>query len=262
MVLDIINMPRPSIYRVMQRKKLEAARKICEASAARGEVGDMRLPAASTAISSPGPSQPIHKPTSAEKRKKLVNTGKPSDVIEVEYMIIRKDYIQDMAEKIACPSCYDTSVQCKLINKQADTIVQLVCQECSTVIHNNSSECIVPEMKNIRPVTLMLVYFMMLMGYGYSGVEKLCGLLSIPHFSKTTYVCYSKKVLEKAKENVNAVLERSRKAVFDFYKNERGRESDQSGILDTDVDNLMAHDTPADINHSLDVVLSYVPTLD
>lgn len=60
----------------------------------------------------------------------------------------------------------------------------------------------------------MLTYDAMVCGLAYSGVEKLCGLLSIRHFGRETYIRYGAVLREETVDNVKDVLRKSREAVF------------------------------------------------
>lgn len=80
----------------------------------------------------------------------------------------------------------------------------------------------------------MLTYAAMMCGFAYSGVEKLCGLLSIRHFARKTYLRYATLITEKTVENVREVLKKSREAVFRYYSEELDRQPDESGVLDVD----------------------------
>lgn len=88
--------------------------------------------------------------------------------------------------------------------------------------------------KSIHVVTVMLVYLGMLLGCGYYGIEKICGSLSLKHFTNVAYLCYAKFITAQAKGNVKDILEMSRKAVIQYYS-ELGREPDDNGILGLDV---------------------------
>ena len=46
--------------------------------------------------------------------------------------------------------------------------------------------------------TLMLVYAMMLLGWWYGGLQKVCAYLNIPHFGKVTFSRYRKFITRKA----------------------------------------------------------------
>ena len=99
---------------------------------------------------------------------------------------------------------------------------------------NTAPDPVVSEKVRYFPVTLMLVYLVMLLGIGYSGIETVCGMLSLKHFTFETYVRYSQYVIMKAVEHTNDILVDSRKAVFKFYAEELGRYPDENGVLDVD----------------------------
>lgn len=84
-------------------------------------------------------------------------------------------------------------------------------------------------------MTLMLVYFVMLLGYGFAGVERLCGLFSMRHFNRLIYLQYAKYITSQALVNVKDILDISRKAVVRCYSEELGREPDDQGNLDVDI---------------------------
>lgn len=75
----------------------------------------------------------------------------------------------------------------------------------------------------------------MLFGLAYSGVEKICGLLSIRHFTRGVYMRYANYITDKTVQHTKSLLEQSRKAVFSYYAQELDRHPDEDGILDVDV---------------------------
>lgn len=91
------------------------------------------------------------------------------------------------------------------------------------------------EVKNLHSITLILCYIAMMFGVAYSGVEKLCGLLSLRHLKRQTYVHYANYIRQKTVQHATDVLERSRKAVVTYYAEKLGRHPDENGILDVDV---------------------------
>lgn len=143
-----------------------------------------------------------------------------------------------MTEKICkggvCSECF--GVLCvTYVHHQADVCITVWCDTCKTVTLDNRPESTISDCKNTYVVTLMLVYVVMCLGWGYSGAEKLCGMLSMRHFTRDSYIRYANYVIKKGKECVHNVLEQCRKAVFRFYAEELGRTPDENGVLDVDV---------------------------
>lgn len=91
----------------------------------------------------------------------------------------------------------------------------------------------VSEKNRYYSFALILVYIVMMLGVRYSGIETMCGMLSLKHFTSETYVRYSQHVIMKAVEHADILMD-SRKAVFKLYANEFGRYPDKNGVLDVD----------------------------
>lgn len=233
-------MPRPKKHTKQFRKNVEKARYALETmrtgmQEGEGDQGGALLPPPPQALPPPTP-------TSAEKRKKITaEAGSSSDkervISNTEYVVIKKNILIEYWEKKGvCDKCYSSDVECVFTHMQIDTRMKVSCKVCHNVMIDNIDDCkITVSNKGMHPVTVMLVYAVMLLGYSFSAVEKICGILSLPHFTNKTYTRISKFITEKSKINVSDILERSRKAVVQFYANELGRVPDENGILDLDV---------------------------
>lgn len=62
----------------------------------------------------------------------------------------------------------------------------VTCAHCHRQVINTAPDPVVSEKVRYFPVTLMLVYLVMLLGIGYSGIETVCGMLSLKHFTFET----------------------------------------------------------------------------
>ena len=140
-----------------------------------------------------------------------------------------------MCDSVVCRWCFEPKLECKFIHHQADTFLKITCSSCHKVSVNTTPDIEKSEGKRYYPVTLMIVYFVMLMGVGYSGVETLCGMLSLSHFTYTKYIEYCKYVTKKAIKRVDELLGANRRAVFAFYKEKLNIMPDEDGVLNIDV---------------------------
>ncbi|MPC59808.1 hypothetical protein E2C01_053836 [Portunus trituberculatus] len=190
-----------------------------------------RAAAAASHMSPPSaqPSTSLPKLISAQKRKKLSPKTKEQKKYTSENFIIKKEDMVKLCEDVACKWCYESRLECKFIHHQVDIHVAITCGNCHRHVMNTAPEPVVSENARYFPFTLILVYIVMLLGVGYSGIETVCGMLSLKHFTFETYVRYAQYVMSKAVEHTKDILMDSRKAVFKFYAEELGRYPDENG---------------------------------
>ena len=183
----------------------------------------------------PPPPPPRAGTSSAEKRKKLTFGLETPKKVLTENIVIDKKHLVELCDSVLCQECCESKLECKFIRHQADTFVKVICSKCHKVAVNTTLDIEKAEGKRYYPVTLIVVYFAMLLGVGYSGVETLCGMLSLSHFTYEKYVEYCKFVTKKAMKHASELLHENRKAVFKFYAEKLNRMPDETGVLNTDV---------------------------
>ena len=99
--------------------------------------------------------------------------------------------------------------------------------ECDHAIYDDTRKAKEVKKKNFHPQTLMLVYCMMLMGIGYSGVERVLVILGLKHFSFATFLRYAIYITECSVDLTSGIMEKCLNIIF-----QRGEKS-ESGIADT-----------------------------
>ena len=156
--------------------------------------------------------------TSARQRKSLVAKEKerPEASDKVRAVIDEKT-LEEIVQNMLCPSCAKDKVTVKFTHHQIDTYMCVACA-CGHVVVDTLKAAQVKE-RNYHPMTMLLVYCMMLLGVGYVGANKLVSFFSLKHFTKTTYIRYAKYIKENAVKHTRNVLERSRRAVREHYAN-------------------------------------------
>ena len=218
-------MPRQS---ALQKKKKESMRK-ARLSKERKKHEDK--PAATPS----SPAAPHRTTTSAMKRKTLSSSSPTPKREPSENVVISKEHLEKLCKSVACQWCYESTVESRFVHHQADVYVRVTCSKCNKIVLNTVPDIAKWQGKRYYPVTLTLVYFMMMLGAGYTGVETLCGMLSFKHFTFEKYVEYSARVTKSAISCAKEHLSNSRKAVTRFYAETLNRKPDASGVLNTDV---------------------------
>lgn len=104
-----------------------------------------------------------------------------------------------------------TVVVRKFIHHQVDIYLKITCAQSHRVVINTAPDTVMSVKVHYYPFTLILVYLVMLMGVWYRGVETVCGILSLRHFTFQTYVRYSQYVIRKSVEHAKDVLQNSRR---------------------------------------------------
>lgn len=103
----------------------------------------------------------------------------------------------------------------KFMHHQIDTYIVVKC-ECGHVILDTLKTVNLKE-KSFYPLTMLLVYCMMLLGVGYAGADKLISFLSLQHFTQNTFIRYAKHITKNALIHTSSILEKSRVVVYQHY---------------------------------------------
>ncbi len=135
-------------------------------------------------------------------------------VTKQESIFVKKQSLEELASNVCCPECFEM-MKCVFTRKHADSSFRIVCTKCAYVAKDNVHDHKTNE-KGMYEKTLMIIYAVMLLGYRYSGVEKLCSLLSMNHISYPVYCSYASAVTTCAVEEAKSLLEMSRKAVVQY----------------------------------------------
>lgn len=233
-------MPRPK-KSVAQRR--QASKKGIEAIKKKKKVreaGVVQSSGSSEAVTPvPPPPPPPVKETSSRKRKRLTYEEPAVIATDTQNLIIKQCIMETIAMKVPCPQCFEPGLDLKITRNQVDASIRMKCQKCEHVVidTHKDSQLLVRSKQNrhIHPVTLMIIYAVMLLGYGYRGVERVCGMISLRHFSRAVYMDYANYLTSKVVENAKSVLEKSRKAVVRFYAEKLDRHPNSDGVLDIDV---------------------------
>ena len=149
-------------------------------------------------------------------------------------ILISKTRLEELAQNISCSSCLTTNMECVTRQNQIDVSVKFMCRDCKFVALDTKSDSDSGNV-GIGIRTVMLVYAMMLLGWWYRGVEKVCAYLNFPHLSKATFSRYRKFITRKAVEHTNKLIEENRVKVKEFYENTLNRHPDIYGNLNVDV---------------------------
>ncbi|XP_050730167.1 uncharacterized protein LOC127005398 isoform X2 [Eriocheir sinensis] len=173
--------------------------------------------------------------SSAKKRKKLTLRSQEDTASPMEYVVMKKEDLQALCDNVACGECYESKMQCSFVHHHVDTSVKIKCSNCDSLPMPGTSNSRVSVLHNVREVTLTLVHAVMLLGKGNAAFHKLCAMMNLRSITNSTYSNYSKYVTLKAKMKAKEVLERSRRAVFEYYARELNRLPDEDGVLDVDV---------------------------
>lgn len=182
-------------------------------------------------VSPPPPS--LSPSPSSVKRKNLLTKESDIPVVTQENVLVKKQSLEELASNVCCPECFE-NMKCIFTRKHADSSFKIVCTKCSYIAKDTAEDHKSKE-KGIYEITIMIVYAVMLLGYRYSGFEKLCSLLSMRHVSFRVYRKYASLVTKCAIEETKSLLETSRKAVIQYYGEVLKRFPDKDGILDIDV---------------------------
>ena len=111
-------------------------------------------------------------PSSAQKRKRLSKEGeKPKETVSDEYILVKNSDIEKICKGAVCSECFGV-LRVTYTHHQADVCITVCCVSCKTVTLDNRPESAISDCKNTYVVTLMLVYAVMCLGWGYSGAEK------------------------------------------------------------------------------------------
>lgn len=145
--------------------------------------------------------------------------------------MIKKEDIVKFCERVVCKWCNESPLKCKFIHHQCDIDMKLTCNKCHKTVIDETPDSIVFENKEYYQITLMLVYMTMVLGAGYRGVETLCGMLSLRHFTFETHTRYSTYVRRKMIQHV----QNSRKVVFKFYEEKLNKIPNEDDKLDVDI---------------------------
>ncbi|XP_063873641.1 uncharacterized protein LOC135107567 [Scylla paramamosain] len=239
-------MPRPTKATRNRRQQLLKAREVKEKQKndGKGSNSTKDQSMSVTSQATPPAAQPrsvndatLQPGISSAKKRKIILSPSPTSpsTSHEENVIVRKSVFTAIASNIACKECLGTDITSNLISHQADTSVVMQCNQCKNVIVNTVTDNQVQTtVKNIHVITLMITYLSMLFGLAYCGVEKICGLLSIRHFTRDVYMRYANYITHKTVQHTKSLLEQSRKAVFSYYAQELDRHPDENGILDVD----------------------------
>lgn len=79
-------------------------------------------------------------------------------------MMLQKDCVLNIVKHVQCDKCGEKQVDCKFTHQQADTSIKLTCRKCSALIFDNAKDRNLTLGKNMHTVTMMMVYFVMLLG--------------------------------------------------------------------------------------------------
>lgn len=177
-----------------------------------------------------GSTLPPREPTSSQKRKKLLVKD---DVVqkqgtEIHRSVIDEEHVKIIVETMLCPVCCRNDVTVKFIHHQIDTYMTVKC-ECGYEVLNTQKTVNVKE-KNFQPLTMMLIYSLMLIGSGYDGANKIISFLGLKHFTENTFIRYAKHITINAVNHAKNVLEKTRTAVFHHYA------SKEDALVDGNVD--------------------------
>ena len=146
--------------------------------------------------------------------------------------------MEEIAHNVACPDCFERSVRSVIVKRHTDTRVKMQCVKCDYIVFDNSVENYPSEKKEDKPIhvmTTILVYIMMLLGYGYVLFKRFCSYLCLRPVSAVVYKRYADHVKDMALIKAQEVLVKSRKATVDFYRTYHPECVRDDGIVNIDV---------------------------
>lgn len=190
-------MPKRKRFVAQQRKKLEKAR---EEKKRRSEITqpsadeDIVIAWSSTSRhATPSPPwacalRTSPEKTSAEKRRKfaIIEGKEPADTT---FIFIKKKQLQELAGNVLCNVCFMDTIECYFTQHQLATDVKFHCANCGVVAMDTKGDS-KTENEGIHRLTVMLVYCMMLLGWWFTGVEKITAYMSLNKFARETYRRY------------------------------------------------------------------------
>lgn len=146
------------------------------------------------------PPPPPRETTSAQKRKSLVLDSEEHDKgVQREHIIVAKEDIEETVKNVACGTCLNDKLEVTFTQHQIDTYYTVKCKYGHVIIDTNlTRKPVLPVKEKYYPLTVMLVYSMMVLGLGYDGVNKIVSYLSLKKFKQFTFRRYAKYITEKA----------------------------------------------------------------
>ena len=97
-------------------------------------------------------------------------------------LLIYEDTVEEIVKNMLCSQCASDKITVKFTHHQIDTHVRVAC-ECDYVTVDTMKTTVMKE-KRFHPLTLLLVYCMMLFGVGYDGANKIMSFWNLKHFTK------------------------------------------------------------------------------
>lgn len=68
-------------------------------------------------------------------------------IFQTEYCMVKKEIIETLVDRIACPQCFEIKMKFLFTNLHCDTYFKVLCKHCGSKVIDTAPHCVVPGKK-------------------------------------------------------------------------------------------------------------------